>query len=597
MNDFDASAYLVYQTGIRLPDNSDPDPNTGVQRQQYATLCMPGQGLSRIRMYMDAIPGSQAGLIHDVQIIKNYSEESSGGVAYDFLVYPTRSSREGGGLAFTLFDAGAKSSHTHSLFYQQNYRTNYINGYHSAGTGDEHLVEWARAHKKKGAPGNKEFFKAHLVGLTDPELPFTRIRWGALNTGDPNSSYETVALAGLGARVGFVNLLYDLPRTGIPLASLGQFQHFNVNSSIEASAAGNPNKTITLQSWQMNYSLSNSYANPRVLRERLMDSIYSGFHYDGSYIWNQILWDRFFLSTYPAGENFDFSTETLVNALYLHYRIPLDPSAVRGDGDPGNQANSRLAARNLLVEGGFNINSTSKEAWKALFASLRNVPVGTETDTIAPFVRTLVRHTGSTNAKTANHENSWSGFRDLTHTEVDALAEEMVRQVKLRGPFLSLSDFVNRKLIPKSEDTHGLGLKGALQSAIDSAVNNRYSVHLLLRPPMTTHPNRNPDLDMASATLMDGFPGYLLQGDVLSAIGPHITARSDTFRIRAYGDAGGSASGGITAQAWCEAIVQRVPDYVDPADAPYDDPTSVLNTNFGRRYKIISFRWLRPQDI
>ena len=57
---------------------------------------------------------------------------------------------------------------------------------------------------------------------------------------------------------------------------------------------------------------------------------------------------------------------------------------------------------------------------------------------------------------------AWRGIRLLTERQIDRLAEECVRQVKLRGPFLNLSDFVNRRL-----EDGPFGLSGALQAAID----------------------------------------------------------------------------------------------------------------------------------
>ena len=63
---------------------------------------------------------------------------------------------------------------------------------------------------------------------------------------------------------------------------------------------------------------------------------------------------------------------------------------------------------------------------------------------------------------------------------------------------------------------------------------------------------------------------------------PWLSVRSDTFRIRAYGDAlNPSDPSLIEASARCEAIVQRLKD--DPAG-----PT--------RRYVVIYFRWLGPDD-
>lgn len=75
---------------------------------------------------------------------------------------------------------------------------------------------------------------------------------------------------------------------------------------------------------------------------------------------------------------------------------------------------------------------------------------------------------------------------------------------------------------------------------------------------------------------------------IMTAIGPMLSVRSDTFRIRAYGDAlnpvpeSGQAAGAIEAVAYCEAIVQRTPQTLP---------------GFGRRFVITSFRWLGPDDI
>ncbi len=107
--------------------------------------------------------------------------------------------------------------------------------------------------------------------------------------------------------------------------------------------------------------------------------------------------------------------------------------------------------------------------------------------------------------------------------------------------------------------------------------------------------------DAAAGLLSQHVPGYLMQADILQAIGPVISARSDTFVIRAYGDVkDGLATGGnsITARAWCEAVVQRLPEYTDPSLQPEASPASdSINDRFGRRFRILSFRWLSSDEL
>lgn len=71
-------------------------------------------------------------------------------------------------------------------------------------------------------------------------------------------------------------------------------------------------------------------------------------------------------------------------------------------------------------------------------------------------------------------------------------------------------------------------------------------------------------------------------------LAPILAVRSDTFRIRAYGDAmnpadAGDANAKPEAVAYCEAIVQRTNQ---------DDPGG-----HGKKFVITYFRWLGPDDI
>jgi hypothetical protein len=95
-----------------------------------------------------------------------------------------------------------------------------------------------------------------------------------------------------------------------------------------------------------------------------------------------------------------------------------------------------------------------------------------------------------------------------------------------------------------------------------------------------------------------GIPGWLTQADILQVIGPSITPRSDTFRIRTYGEAL-DAKGNVIAKAYCEAIVQRVPTFLDPSNLPSDRGNALTSTNktYGRQLQVVSFRWLSPLEI
>ena len=103
----------------------------------------------------------------------------------------------------------------------------------------------------------------------------------------------------------------------------------------------------------------------------------------------------------------------------------------------------------------------------------------------------------------------------------------------------------------------------------------------------------------------EGLPGWITQADILRPIAPVLSARDDTFTVRAYGEAR-RPDGTVAARAWCEAVVERRPEYVAPDSAGEDPaadanltsgPQKDINLRFGRRYAVVSFRWLSPEDV
>jgi Tfp pilus assembly protein PilX len=599
-NDFDPVPALTYNTGKTLPA-----ANT------HAALRL-ADGAIITHLYMDyiAAPAQRdRRLIQYITAQQDLSEYN--GATTLFVVDPMSEGIRQGGGAMLVINQPPTTKNRNTLFtYQQapflqvNYRALLVS---FMGGGSSHPLQWARRFDKNGSTGSagtspNSWIEANLMR---PSGSTTTSRWGIANIGEGGSQTQPPDSLG-GSSVGFTNFLYDIPRPGHPLSSLGQLQQFNTAGYVPDTVF---QISSVMNSWQTNYPISNSYPQPRIGRDQLLlsNTTYRD-HFDGSFLWNDLFWDRFYFSTYPQTGSFDFASDKLINARYRPFRdqntVAWNATAsFRGDGNPATAANARIAAQNLLVEGAFNINSTSVEAWKAVFSSLKKIPVGTESTPSAPFVRTLKPTTGSADAATGTSPNSWSGFRDLSRTEIQSLAEEMVMQIRKRGPFLSLSEFVNRRLVDSASDSLGLGLSGALQAALDRVVNLNANLAVAFRSIQSASTDNGlAENGYILPSALAGFPGYLLQGDVLSSLGATLAARSDTFTIRTYGDAVNPATGDVTGRAWCEAVVQRTPDYVVPkngssGDAPADTATDATNLAFGRRYQIVSFRWLSPDDI
>ncbi|MEX2381729.1 MAG: hypothetical protein WD490_05050 [Opitutales bacterium] len=602
---YDPTVFLTYNTGIEIPPG------------HFVGLFTEGNP----RPIGEAFMGqrNEASRFAHIRTRESFRWGDSSGQS-TFRVFPFEAvegaKRGGGGLTFALHD-GYTRPHQ-SPFLQLNYRSMIVRWMGLTGIAG-HPLEWSIYY---GFPGQRDqpyddlplpsYGANILLPPNAPGIPNTT-RWGLVNTGDfPNLTTTPPGIDGF-SDVGLVNMLYDIPRPGRPPVSLGQLQHVNL------SGPAGPLDRIQSNAWQNNYAVGNSYATPRVPQDLLfVNSTYHGPHYDGTFLLNDILWDRFMFSSFPQTGAFDFDnpSDRLVNARFKPFR----PHEQAARDTPSNFRGIYAAAENLLVEGAFNVNSTSVDAWKAVLSGLKNVPIGRETDAAnltAPFPRVLTPSGGARDSKRGNTENAWSGFRNLTHDEVRAIAQEMVLQVRLRGPFLSMSQFVNRRLAegqltqyrPPSPDVHLLGFRGALQAAIDKVINQQMDVSSddtgVGRFSDKTHAwatagQRAPfygDVEFRMPNKISGFPGYLLQGDVLSALAPGLSARSDTFVIRTYGDVVAPGSTQPAARAWCEAVVQRLPDYMDPADAPGDMPSSPVNLRFGRRYHVVSFRWFTPGEI
>ena len=345
---------------------------------------------------------------------------------------------------------------------------------------------------------------------------------------------------------------------------------------------------------------------------------------DQSWMVNTALWDSWFLSGIVDGtggdptswmkdsrtpkaqfKEFAAGTRSLHNKRYLFHPFKSAAEAEKElfDGEKFKKSAINQLSNYLLVDGAFNVNSTSVDAWRALFSSGLGQSVITATGGLDTFNHPFGTLGYATSTATSGTEGDWKGLRDLSDSEITKLAAAIVTEVKGRGPFLSLADFVNRR--PNSQNP-GQQAVGALQSAIDlSGLNDRFSnaSRTVAAADFAALGGNGISAEPLPARAV-GAPGCLSQGDLLTAIGSQISVRSDTFVIRCYGDARDSADR-IQATAWCEAVIQRVPEYIDPADKPeaqtgWPTATTTLtpaNTKFGRRFMIKSFRWLDRREI
>jgi len=435
----------------------------------------------------------------------------------------------------------------------------------------------------------------------------------------------------------------------VPVTSLASFAHHRLIPGDSRDFA--TGRHLWDVSANQALAIGNSFAHPLIAGDAIYQDVADAscrgsalqmklirdFH-DHAFLSNDALWDDWFCSgitrenegLFKNNRNlggvvrqFQNSGVPLKNPHLMPWTASLEPGKtldtllVSGSNPTANA--HEIAARYLVIRGAFNINSTSVEAWQAFLAGLREKEItwidpatGTLRTTNTPDDRVVFSRfslpASAEEGANAGDPRSWLGIRALTREQIRRLAVECVRQVKQRGPFLNLSDFVNRRLA-----TDETGVCGALQAAIDwdeflsrtpasgdaESINGRFKGGDDFIDAAKVSNWGLPFPQAARGSRFAGIPGYLTQADVLKRVGNMITSRDDTFRIRSYGEAR-DALGNIQARTWCEAVVQRTPANLDAADSP-ETPSAGLTSNankkFGRRFGIVSFRWLSPNEI
>ena len=408
-------------------------------------------------------------------------------------------------------------------------------------------------------------------------------------------------------------ILFDLPRGPVEgdLNSIAQLQHFNAGGYLESAAFYALSEDFIKTdisggelTYGPAYAIGNSYASPFIKRDEasakgaVLDVL------DNSYLLNDIFFDHYIFST--------LSGSGQATAL----RNPRLKMWSSGSEESFESTRSSSVSESFFIDGGFNVNSTSVDAWEAFLGSFKGLEYGDKSDGFGVFPRSLEQIDGSVDSTWDAQENRefiWAGWRHIEEGDLRDLAVAIVEQVKLRGPFRSFADFVNRQLT-----TDVKGLSGALQAALDKtqnfeyyAIDPTYAVDTVEAGKSYEYADggsahvgsgiiANSATESTPAAAIAGIPGWVLQGDLLQSLGPAMSVRSDTFTIRSYGNSTEAINNRKTSESYYELVVQRMPEYVDgTSNTPevVGSSLSLTNQAFGRRYIIVSQRHLATNQL
>ena len=273
----------------------------------------------------------------------------------------------------------------------------------------------------------------------------------------------------------------------------------------------------------------------------------------------------------------------------------------------------------LWVEGAFNVNSVNAEAWHAVLAgvgggglpidlrftthdaSTGDVTGESSIELVAPFSR-FGGSAGEVFEISPNEANFQAvlrtyrqGVKTLTDAQLEGvsirIAANVQRRIQASGPFRSLEAF----LAPNATLFGGDNLLEYSISEYDATVAASERI------------NWDQYFPSAPLKIDRGASMYLTSADLMTALAPMVSVRSDTFVIRAYGEVVDPvsetefANSEPVARAWIEAVVQRFPEGVTAADFVQADPDdwtqSIAEPAFGRRFRVVSFRWLTEDDL
>jgi hypothetical protein len=401
--------------------------------------------------------------------------------------------------------------------------------------------------------------------------------------------------------------LYDIPRH--PIISIADFKNLTFNwfedSPARPIGASWPNATLR--------NLDDTFIPVR------SGTFTSGAGCDVSYHYNNRLFDEYFFSGLSIDEKYKdnvFPYGEIIDQQYLNEGKPIGNTRLVAIDKPnlekifstneeGNYTAFEKTASHFFIDGAFNVNSTSNYAWQSVLSGFRNKDLtGVNEDYTekkiysgegSPFVDNYI--------PSGKEDNLFNGYRRISDEEIASLSLSITDVIRNRGVAKSLGEFINR-------NPYSLNLNEQKQGRIDEAINLS-NINKDKHKIATTTQNQSdvqalssgPDQAQVSAGNLApytgaGLPGYFKQQDILRPLSPIMTTRGDTFIIRAYGSSNNNFSDDEGIKVICEATLQRFPDYVENIDEPYTDQVSSnINAQFGRKFKIISFKWITLDDV
>ena len=259
------------------------------------------------------------------------------------------------------------------------------------------------------------------------------------------------------------------------------------------------------------------------------------------------------------------------------------------------------SSEKLLVEGSYNLNSTSGDAWAAILGSIfmrewevANINSKGDLDEDLPRLKVEAGQTILRFPQSA-HEVFDCGYRPsmLPPTEYfrvgakffrndsgksdrepyrklgDAIAKRVGERIRLLGPFVSIEEFLapvesNSFRDPKDSTKYLSAMERAIIDVVELNQTN------------------------SGADIWHHTSSYLSQADIMTGLAPVATTRGDTFVIRSVGRSQIDLQGNDIATVICEARIQRIPKVLDPSD----DVVTPSDTGFGRKFVIASLRWV-----